>query len=99
MFRRPIVDFVRKLRSRDQSKTDQSGQTDKPVQKPRVWLPAFSFPAPAAASSASSETSKARISSFVRAVWFIVFILWFASGAGNKHAGGRKLVHRAPPPA
>jgi hypothetical protein len=61
---------------------DQPGQTDKPLQPPRVKF-AFSFDEPPAISSASSETSKERISSSVISsvdvIFFIALVLLFAN--------------------
>src|ERR1700675_1321384 len=44
-------------------RSDQAGQVSRPEQNASVKAPALSFIVPAAASSASSETSKVRISS------------------------------------
>ncbi len=82
--RRLIGDFATpKLISQDQS----SSQPGQEIPLHIIVQLANSFPVPAAASNASSETSQVRTSSSVWSNSFMAFIPSFASGAGSQQAG------------
>ena len=75
VLRRLVLDvFVPPMWQGQGRPTGQPPQTDRPLQAPRVSL-AFSFAVPAAVSNASSETSKARISSSVFSSPIVVFFM------------------------
>src|SRR6185437_13969448 len=68
----PRVEILLERGQRQQK--DQPSQTDRPLHAPSVKF-AFSFVEPAAASNASSETSKAKISSSVISIpSFVLFM-------------------------